>query len=272
MSYRNRHARVNVKLLVILLLVVVALGTALAAARQIRRSILTKVSLTAGETAFANKDWPAAYSNLREYLGYNPNNTEILKKCAKARLSMRPLEPEALRWAIGAYRLVLQHNPLDEVSYEQLARLYSGTANFTELAYIANTRLAHVPGDRRAQLWLADALVQQNKSEEARQTLERLITGLESVPDKRVEYVQACVRMSDIASRDGSSGAKTAALAWLNKAVEYDPTSMEALVSRARFYRQTANVPGLTTSDRSALARKDLEAAGTLSTQDPNVR
>ncbi len=260
MPYGNRYARINVKLLIILILVTVALGASLVAARQIRRSILTKVSLTSGETAYQNKDWPAAYAHFREYLGRNPNDTGILKKCAKARLSMRPLEPEAVRWAISAYRLVLQQDPRDDVAYEQLARLYTNTGNFGELAYIAQARLDQVPGDRQAPLWLADALIQQNKFKEARESMEKLIGELESLlPDRHVQYVQACVRMSDIVDKEGVSGARTKALEWLNKAVEYDPNSVEARVSRARFYRQTDEMP---------VARKDLEAADKQRTDD----
>ena len=53
MRHRNENARVNVKLLVILILVTTAVGISLVAARQIRRSILSKMSLEAGEAAFA---------------------------------------------------------------------------------------------------------------------------------------------------------------------------------------------------------------------------
>lgn len=272
MSYRNRHARVNVKFLIVVILVTAAIGTSLVAARQIRRSILSKVSLTAGETAFQNKNWPAAYTNYKEYLSRNPDDLDILRKCAKARLAMRPLDPEAVRWAIGAYRLILQRDPLDDLVYEQLAKLYAGMGDFGELMYIAQTRLAHAPEDPHAPLWLADALIQQNKLAEARKALEKLLAALEARPDKHVEYVQACVRMSDLVVREGSPDAKAKALAWLNKAVEYDPASVEAQVSRARFYRQTPEVPGLSTTDRSALARKDLESADALGTEDPKVR
>ncbi|MBN1506441.1 MAG: tetratricopeptide repeat protein [Sedimentisphaerales bacterium] len=272
MSYHNRRAKINVKFLVILILITVALGTSLVAARQIRRNILSKVSLTAGEAAFASKDWPAAYENLREYLARNPDDMDILKKCAKARLSMRPLEPEAVAWAISAYRLVLRQHPLDEVAYEQLVKLYTGTQNFDELAYITRARLDHVPDDRQSPLWLADALIQQNKPDEAIQVLEQLMGALEPLAEKRVEYMQACVRMSGIVARESGPSAKTKALEWLNKAVSYDPNCAEARAYRARFYRLTPQIPGVSASDRLSLARRDLEMADAAGTDDPKMR
>ena len=111
-----------------------------------------------GEAALEKGDWPAAYKNLQEYLGRNPNDVEILKKYAKARLSVRPLEAAHIIGAISAYRRVLQLDPLDDVAYEQLAILYPGVGNFDDLAYIARMRLEHEPDDRKAPLWLADAL------------------------------------------------------------------------------------------------------------------
>ena len=85
----NRHAKINLKVLMILLVVTVGLGSALLAARQIRRDILSKRDLAAGEAAFAEQDWSTAYKHLKEYLGRNPDDIEILKKYAKGRLILR---------------------------------------------------------------------------------------------------------------------------------------------------------------------------------------
>ncbi len=272
MDYRNQHGKINVKLLVILILVTTALGVSLVAARQIRRSILSKMSLTAGEAAFEKGDWPAAYKNLQEYLGRNPDDIEILKKYAKARLSVRPLVSANIAGAISAYRRVLQLAPLDEVAYDQLAKLYPAVGDFEDLAYIARMRLEHAPNDIKAQLWLASALHRLNKAEEARQTLEKLVKGLQSLPDKHVEYVKACAQMCQLAAAGDSADAKAKALEWLNKAVAYDPNSVEALASRAAFYRQARDIAGLQESDRMKRARDDLEAADRLGTEDPQVR
>ena len=272
MVYRNRCAKINVKVLVIVILVTVAVGVSLFAARQVRRSILSKMDLEAGTAAFQKQDWPAAYKHFQEYLGRNPDEVEILKKYAKARLSIRPLEAAHIGGAISAYRRVMQLAPLDQDAYDQLTTLYAGTGNFDELAYIARIRLSQDPNDKKAPLLLAEALVHLNKSPEAQTTLEKLIGQLGALPDKYIEYVRACGQMSSIAVSDGSPGAKAKALEWLNKAVDYDPESVEALASRARFYRVTPNIPTLSDEERLARARKDLEAADTLGTKDPQIR
>ncbi|MFZ2147478.1 MAG: tetratricopeptide repeat protein [Sedimentisphaerales bacterium] len=268
----NRCAKINVKVLIVLIIVTAAIGTSLFAARHIRRNILSEMALREGEAAYEKEDWPAAYKNLREYLGRNPDDVEVLKKYAKARLSIRPLEASHITGTIAAYRRILQLDPLDEVAYEKLAMLYAGIGNFEELAHIARTRRENDPNDRNAPLWLADALSQLKKTDEARQTLEKFIEELETLPDKHIEYVRACVKMSKISAEDDFAGAKTKALEWLNKAIDYAPESVEALAHRAGFYRTTPEIPGMAEKDRLALARKDLEAADELGTDNPRIR
>ncbi len=276
----NRCAKINVKVLIILIVVTVALGASLFAARQVRRSILSKMSLSAGEAAFENEDWPAAYRNFREYLGRNPDDVDVLKKYAKAAMSVRPFEPANIMQAIAAYRRVVQLEPTDEDVYDQLAKLYTGIGNFNELAYIARKWLEHVQNDLKAQLWLAEALVRLKKLEEAEEKLQTFIDGLEALPDKHIEeYVRACVLMSQVnfalaenSTETKMNEAKTKALGRLSDAVDYAPESVEALASRARFYRVTPGISGLSDEDRLALAHRDLEAADDLGTENPRIR
>ncbi len=267
----NRYAKINVKLLSILILVVVAIGSSLLAARQIRRNILSKQSLEAGEAAYENKDWPVAYENFKEYLGRNPDDIEIIKKYAQARLSMRPLKGDAINEVISAYRRVMQLSPLDDVAFDKLVTLYSSIRNFEELAYIARTRLEHVPNDKKAPLWLADASINLNRVNAAQEVLLKFIEELDALAEKYDEYVQACVKMSKIVSSDDTPEAVTEALGWLNKAIEYAPESVEALANRGRFYRVTANIPGMSASDRLAATRRDLEAADNLAPDEPRM-
>ena len=114
MFNRNRCAKINVKVLIILIIVTVALGASLFAARQIRRTLLSKMSLNARNAAFEKEDWETAYKNFREYLGRNPDDLEILKKYAKARISVRPMEGPNIMQAIAGYRRIMQLDPLDE--------------------------------------------------------------------------------------------------------------------------------------------------------------
>ena len=262
----NRCAKINVKVLIILIIITVAIGASLLAARQVRRRVLSKISLEAGQAAFENKDWPAAYRNFRGYLGRNPDDVEILKKYAKAAMSIRPLDAETIGGAIAAYRRVMQLDPLDKIAYDKLAILYTGIGNFEELAYIARKRSVLDPNDREAPLQLAEALIRLNKTQEAEQELLKFIEELKALPDK---YVRACVLMSNIEGLKDSSVAKTKALELLNRAVNHAPESVEALASRARFYRVTTNVSDPTAEERLAAARKDLEAADKLGTENP---
>ncbi len=268
----NRYAKVNVKVLVVLILVTVAIASSLFAAREVRRGILSKMDLDAGQAAFEKKDWPEASRHFQEYLGRNPDDLDVLRKYATARLSSRPLDAAAVSGAIAAYRRIIQLDPPDEVAYEKLAQLYAGIGNFEEMAYIARTRLDQIPGDRKAPLWLAEALNRLRKTDAAREALDKFIKELEPLADKPAEYVQACALMSQIASSPGSIGTSKDALEWLNRAVAACPKSVEALAYRARFYRERADIPGLSEDERLALARKDLEAADELGAEDPRIR
>ncbi len=271
MRHVNRSAKVNVQVLVIVIVVTVALGVSLVVARQVRRRILSKMDYEAGTAAFEKGDWVNAYKHLQEYLGRNPDDLEMLKKYAEARLSVRPSEPVHLGAAVGAYRRVVQLDPNDEVAYEKLATIYSARGAFDELVYIAGKRLEHEPNDVKASLWQSQALAGLNRLPEARETLGKLIERLESDPQEHLEYVRACAQMSSLEIVSGTPEAMTAALGWLNKAVDRFPQSAEALASRARFYR-LAEIPGMSGIQRRELARQDLIAADQHGADDPRTR
>ncbi len=270
MPCRNRLAKINVKVLVILVVAVAVLGGSLFAARQMRRGILSKRDLAAGEAAFAKGDYPAASKNYQEYLGRHPDDIAVLRKYAKARLSIRPLEGANILQAIAGYRRVMQLDPQDKEAREKLATLYIGIGNFEELAYIARMRLEQAPEDWQARLWLSEGLVQLKKLKEARQELEGLVKEITALPDKHIECVRAFALLSQVESEEGSTETKAKAHEWLNHAVEYDSASVEALMYRASFYRRTPEIPGVT--DSLALARRDLEAADALNTDNPRFR
>jgi len=283
MLNRNRCAKINVKVLIIVIIVTVALGASLFAARQIRRTLLSKMSLNAGNAAFEKKDWPAAYKNFQEYLGRNPDDVEILRKYAKARLSIRPIEGPNLNQAVAGYRRILQLDPSDQDAYDELIKLYSFMRNFQELAYIARNRIADDQNDWKATLKLAEALFGQNKTKDAKEELEKLIKDINDIdadlPEKHIEeYVRSCALMSQIILADISSEDKTKALKWLDQAVDYapeSPESVEAWASRARFYRAKSQIPGQSVEDvksNLALALKDLEKTDALGTEDPRIR
>ena len=104
----KKSGRINKKVLIVLILVVIALSGSLFTARQVRRSFLIKNDLEKGNTAFNQKDWKTACKHYKEYLGRKPDDINILKKYAMARMSIRPLEAANILQATGAYRKVFQ--------------------------------------------------------------------------------------------------------------------------------------------------------------------
>ena len=268
----RRRAKVNIRFVIVLVTAVIAAGFSLFAAREAHRAVISKRSLEEGQAAYEQKDWAKAAEDFRKYMRYNPNDLDILKKYAEALMSIRPMDAASVSSAIRAYRRIVQMDSLDQNAYEKLAQLYGAVENFEELAYIARTRLKQSPSDSKAHLWLAQAQAGMLRFAEARETLDNLIEALNELPQKPDEYVQACSLMSKIVSDPTISGTMDDALDWLTDAVEACPQSVEALATRAQFYRQRSDISGLSEEDRLAKARGDLDAADALGTGNPRIR
>lgn len=283
MYTHNQRAKVNVKVLVLLVTVLAAISTSLIAARQIRRSVLSERALEEGLAAYEKGQWEAAVANFSDYLARNPGDLDVLRKSAEASLSVRPLDVSSVMGAVWAYRRILELDPGDEKSYEQLLMLHRSLGDWEEYARLARTRLARDPNDHQATLRVADAMVNMNRGGEARQILRTLVKNLEALAGKHPEYVRACIVMSTLAEESAPSGVSTddpaaaeqeTPLAWLNRAVAYAPDCADALFHRARFYRLAADADGSEQDRiaRIARARADLEAASDLATEDPRIR
>ncbi len=267
-----RPAMIRIRVLLYVTGIVVVLGGSLFVARHVRRRVLSRRDLAAGQAAYEAGEWSTAYEHFKEFLGRNPDNVEIWKKYAQARLSIQPLEPAAIYGAIPAYRRVMQLDPLDGVAYDKLVKLYTATRNFTELAHIARTRMDRCPDDMKAPLWLADAQIFLDKKEEAKPDLEAYIAKIEALPDadKHEEYVQAYLKMSQISDVNE-------ALELLDEAIAYAPRSADPLVRRIQLYwdmdADTAKIPGIDNNQEKLEAiRQDLEAADKLGTNKPQLR
>ncbi|MDI6451817.1 hypothetical protein QJ522_22335, partial [Sedimentisphaerales bacterium M17dextr] len=283
MPYHRVRAEVNVKILVVVIVVAAAVGVSLVMARQISRTMRTERALQAGQAAFERQDWPAAARHLGQYLRRHPDDLETVRQYGEALVAIRPMDTQVVTAAISAYRRLMEMDPTDKAAAKELVMLYSAVGNFEELARLARTRLGHVPDDLDAPLWLAEALARNDKRQESRQVLAAFIERLEARPERHGEYVRACVLMSQLAGEavelESQEGVEDAArpatcLDWLDRAVAYDSNSAEALVHRARYRRQQAAADETSEADRSpllALARKDLEAASALGTDDPRI-
>ncbi|MDT8302816.1 MAG: hypothetical protein RQ760_15140, partial [Sedimentisphaerales bacterium] len=276
----NRYAKLNVKVLIILIIVTIALGASLFTARQIRRSLISKMALQAGLDAYEKEDWPAVYSHFMDYLSRNPDDVEILKKYAEAALSIRPMRRNTIIRAIAAYRHILRLAPQEDIAYEKLAMLYPATGNYEDLAYIARSRIQKDPNDPKALFWLSEALIELNKTDEARTELTKALDIFKALPEKHPEYIRACILMSQIILEGDSFDEEIKALEKLNAAVEYDPNSIEALAFRAWFYRQTPGIPDMnepgtpdmSEKERLRRAQKDLDKADIVGTDNPRFR
>ncbi|MDT8301690.1 MAG: tetratricopeptide repeat protein [Sedimentisphaerales bacterium] len=272
MFNRKRRAWINIKFIIVLVVVIVAIGCSLFVVRKAHRANISKRNFDAGQAAFEQKDWAKASLYFQRYLRHNSKDLDILKKYAETRMSIRPLEASDVSAAIAVYRRIIQLDPLDQTSHEKLAELYIGINNFEELAYIARLWLKQDPAGRKAPLWLAEALIGLHRTAEARQTLDDFIKALDALPDKPSEYLQACSLASQVASDPISGGTANEALVWLSHAVEAFPQSVKARASRAQFYRRRFDISGFSEEERLARARKDLEAADALGTENPRLR
>ena len=286
MNAWSRPARINIRVFFILVTILAVVGASLVAARQVRRQRHARAALAAGQGAFARRDWATAAKSLRVYLLYHPDDLGILRKYAEAGLAVRPLDPRMVNGVIAAYRRIARRDPLDRAVREKLVLLYAAIGQYDEIASVARARLEEDPQDGKATLWLADALVRSGRAAQAQQTLQAFLDRLDALPERQVEYVQACVRMSALAGGEGSAPAAAAAagadpnqsttpLTWLDRAVNYAPDSVEARVQRARLSRRTAEALG--DSEETAatlweLARQDLDTADAMGTDDPQLR
>ena len=171
----GRPARINVKALVILVLVVGLLVGGAAVGHKVRRRIMVNQALAAGKAALETKDWAAACKHLKIYLSKKPDDVVMLARYAEANLSVRPREAKHIGAALGAYRRLLRDKPGDDEICEKLARLYLRVGNVNEAAYVCRQRLDADPADPDAALTLGRALIAQRKHDDAANVLRKLV-------------------------------------------------------------------------------------------------
>ncbi len=297
MTHRNVNGRINVKVLGIVTLTAMALGVSLVAARQVHRNMATDAGLAMGQAAYDSEDWSGADKHWRIYHNRSPDDGAVLAKYGESLLKVRPPTSATFSSAVSAYSQLMKLAPQKGVACEKLASLYTATRQFDSLAHVARTRLQHVPDDPNASLWQAQALVGLRQQAQARRTLETLIARLEAQPGKNQQYVHACLMMSELADNGGmpvpqgeptveagvesNAGTRsedpnlpTTPLGWLDRALSYDPNSVELLLAHARTCRQMAREADTEESRAEALmkrAYRGLEAADALKPQNPHL-
>lgn len=256
MNAIQRPARVNVKLLVILVLVTGLVGVGAVVGHYVRKRVMAQNALAAGNAAIEAGDWVEATKQLKRYLSKYPDDQESLEVYAEAQLKVRPRELANIAAALGAYRRLLRQRPADPEICGILQQLYFGVRDYVETAHIARKRLEGAPDDAQAIMWLARSLAARGQDDEARPWLEKLIA-------MDPGNVKAYGLMSTLTMREDNVAAPQRALSWLDRAIASNPASAEARLLRSRFYR-------LVQKETDA-AREDLQAAIPLACDDPGV-
>ena len=272
---RSRHGRINVKLILIVVGVLVVLGVGLFVARNVRRKILAERDLAAGNAAYDREDWAEASKRFLEYLGRRPGDREILRKYAKSLLSTEPLDSRSIGRAIGTYRQLMRLAPDDAEACEELAKVYLYLGDFGELSYIADRRREQDPDDPKVTIWHARALLvdgtDKKKIDRAREILESLMKRLSNDDTgKHPEYIEACRLLSriELATKGNPRKAHSKAMACLDQAVKYDPKSSSALIHRSILRRRG---PPPVDANALKLSRDDLQQAQAIKTDDPRI-
>ena len=270
-------AKINIKAVIILVTAIVVLAGAAGVLWTVRRRRSTERALATGRDAFEKGDWGVAAKNFRTYLSEHHSDPEILKKYGDANLLAEPLTDRSLKRAIWAYNELMLVTSDDPTVYEKLAKLHvCRRVDQERLAYVTEKWLERFPHDPTGAIWRAETLLMQEKDESTRQAeeiLKDLIVRLEPEPAKRVEYVMACGLLSMQALRGSGdpNDAAEEAKAWADKAVQYDPGSDVALVSRANLLRIHYTALGWTRQEMLEAVFRDLEQADALEPTNPRV-
>ncbi len=272
MNTAIRSGRVNIRLVVILVGILAVIGVAGFIAHRVRKQAIASDALTNGRAAIAAEDWALATKELLRYLSKFPDdeshNGAVLKEYAEAHMAVRPLDPTNVGAAIGAYRRIIRVYPDPEhvtPSLRELTRLYEYIGDMAELAYTARRWKQLDESSAAARLVLCQALVAQRKYDDALPELHELISMLEDDPQHPTEYVDACLLVAAIAAEADLDISRADTLVWINRALDYAPSSARALMTRARYW--LAPVDGVEPS--LIAARADLESASELESLEP---
>ncbi len=263
MQTDRRRARINVKALVILIGVMGTIAVVAFGGHHIRKRVTARDALEEGRALLEKQQWSEACKHLRRYLLQYPDDSEILERYATAHMAVRPRTADNINAAIAAYRRLLRHRPGDDKISDQIAKLYLRVGNHEEAIYACEKRLEVDPRDVSATVLKARVLLSRSKPEQAAAILKPL------VEQPRPEAVEAYAMLARTTlERSDSRTALDDALAWLDAGVEAAPNAPNAYVARAAFYLD--DFGGRKPRDID-LARRDLDAAESLSVDEPSV-
>ena len=258
----------NWKLAIVLLIALVVLGATAVGLRAWQRSRRAAYGLEAGIKAYDQQQWEQAAKDLGRYLAVERDDVPALLKYADAQLKIRPAKPGNVQQAIAAYRSVLRIDKNSSEAAMRLTEVYLGIGMPGEAELIARRQLEGDPSsqqepevgtqtkkDPELRRLFALALAQQRKFSEAAAELKAI---LHEHPDQVLAY-ETLGQLTEQRPRDFQDPPDQ----WYNQAVNNNPSSALAYVSRAGFYLRQKDI---------AKALADLEQAERLDLSDSDTR
>lgn len=260
MTPNLRRARINVRLIAILLLASATLVGLLAGGYYGRKWYTTHRALREGREALARGDWATASRQLGIYLSkYPESDPSVLSDYARSNLAVRPRTGEALMATASAYRILLRLHPDAPETFERLVRIYGQLGDTSNALQIAGRWLSVDPRSAKARLWIARSRIAQKDYARAESELTELVKV-------HPEQVEAYSLLAAIAAREGAGAdGRAAARRWIDEAVVNNPNSAEALIARASM----ARLQPTTGTQSGAAIRADLQAAAGTNPSDP---
>jgi len=243
----------NWKLAIVLLMGIVVLGVTAVGLRKWQKSRRAENALPAGLEAYKQQRWEEAASNLGRYLGVNRGDVSVLLKYAEAQFNIRPSKPNRVQGAIAAYREALRIDKSNAEAAKRLAGIYLAIGSPGEAGLIVENVVKTNKDPELGRIW-AVALAAQRKFAEAATQLKSLIA---EHPDQILAY-ETLGQLAEQRPDDFPDPA-----AWFNQAVDKNPSSALAYVTRAGFHLRSKDTP-------KAIA--DLQQAEKLDLSDSDVR
>lgn len=256
--------RINWKLLIVIILAVTAVGVTGVLLRHYHRNKLAANGYTQGLVAFQEGRWQEAAVCLGQYLAIHQQDINVLHKYAQSNVRIEPPRRESLTQAVNAYRAILRLSDHPQAAGE-LTQLYLDVDMPAEAELVAR-RFVEKTADIRFENYLAEALVRQNKFEQAVTVLMQLIS-------RRPDQVLAFDLLGKIAERHPTISRLTP-LEWFNQAVEQNPQAAAAYVLRSAYWARQGQLQDavddlhraeqcpLETSDRLSIAGGWIQQGG----------
>lgn len=246
----------NWKLAIVLIIGISVLVVTAFGLRQWQRANRADQGFILGNKAYDEHRWADAAENYGRYLAINQNDVTVLMKYAEAQLKIRPSRPDNITQALNTYRIVLRTDKNNFKAALLLTELYlmsrmPGEAELIASKYLENNSDA----DPKLPRMLAQAYVWQRKFTEA---AEQLKTVIAEHPDQILAYETLGYLTED---RPDDFPDLPRGEYWFNEAVNNNPSSALAYISRAGFYRRSKD---------NAKTLADLEQAVKMDLSDPN--